>query len=82
MRWGAGCLVLRTRNGRLKELFVPGGTLPTHPDCSPSLWTSYMMGLVYGLHIDHTFTTITFYVRYLTKKMMPFWSLKFKIEIL
>ena len=44
--------------------WVPGlenqelGTLPTHPDCSPSLWTSYMMGLFYGLHIDHTFTQL------------------------
>ena len=26
-----GCLALRTRNGRLKNSFNPGGTLPTHP---------------------------------------------------
>ena len=58
MHWGAGCLALRTRNAKLKELFVPGGTLPAHPDSSPSLWTSYMMGLFYGLHIDHTFTPL------------------------
>ena len=24
LRWGAGCLALRIRNGGLKELFVPG----------------------------------------------------------
>ena len=24
-------LALRTRNGRLKNSFIPGGTLPTHP---------------------------------------------------
>ena len=29
--WGAICLALRTRNGRLKNSFIPGGTLPTHP---------------------------------------------------
>ena len=58
MHWGAGCLALRTRNGSLKELFVPKGTLPTHPDCSPSLWTCYiiiifsMMGLFYDLHMQ------------------------------
>ena len=28
---GIGCLALRTRNGRLKYSFNPGGTLPTHP---------------------------------------------------
>ena len=34
VHWGAGCLALRTRNGRLKNSFSPGGTLPTHPACS------------------------------------------------
>ena len=58
MHWSAECLALRTRNGRLKELFVAGETLPTHSDCPTSLWTSYMMGLFYGLHIDHTFTPL------------------------
>ena len=36
VHWGAGCLALRTRNGRLKNSFSPGGTLPTHPACSQS----------------------------------------------
>ena len=31
VHWGAGCLALRTRNGRLKNSFSPGGTLPIHP---------------------------------------------------
>ena len=31
MRWGAGCLALRTR---FKNYFIPGGTLPTHLVCS------------------------------------------------
>ena len=31
MHWGARCLALRTRNGRLKNSFIPGGTLPTSP---------------------------------------------------
>ncbi len=77
MHWGAGCLALRTRNGRLKELFVPGGTLPTHPDCSPSLWSCYIMGLftVYGLHLGHTCTCTQLHciTKYLTEKMTPFY---------
>ena len=31
LSWITGCLALRTRNGRLKNSFIPGGTLPTHP---------------------------------------------------
>ena len=34
----AGCLALRIRNGRLKNSFNPGGTLPTHP-VDPKKWT-------------------------------------------
>ena len=29
--WETKCLSLRTRNGGLKNSFIPGGTLPTHP---------------------------------------------------
>ena len=48
---GAGYLALRTRNGRLKELFVPGGT--------PSLLPKFVdEGLFSSLHID---PTILFY---------------------
>ena len=32
------CLALRTRNGRLKNSFNPGGTLSTHP-VGPKKWT-------------------------------------------
>ena len=42
----AGCLALRTRNGRLKNSFNPGGTLPTHP-VGPKKWTCIdMRGLL------------------------------------
>ena len=34
----AGCLALRTRNGRLKNSFNPEGTLPTH-SVGPKKWT-------------------------------------------
>ena len=41
-----GCLALRTRNGRLKNSFNPGGTLPTHP-VGPKKWTCIdMRGLL------------------------------------
>ena len=49
-------------NGRLKELFVPGGTLPTQSVCSPNLWACDMMGLftayihrsyIYCIHVLH-----------------------------
>ena len=31
LSWVTGCLALRTRNGGLKNYFILGGTLPTHP---------------------------------------------------
>ena len=43
VRWGARCLALRTRNGRFKNSFIPGGTLPTHlaymysPNCGRNM---------------------------------------------
>ena len=59
-----GCLALRTRNGRLKNSFNPGGTLPTHP-VGPKKWTCIdMRGLLkwpnirfcYLLYITFWFT--------------------------
>ena len=59
-----GCLALRTRNGRLKNSFNPGGTLPTHP-VGPKKWTCiHMRGLLkwpntsfcYLLYITFWFT--------------------------
>ena len=59
-----GCLALRTRNGRLKNSFDPGGTLPTHP-VGPKKWTCIdMRGLLkwpntrfcYLLYITFWFT--------------------------
>ena len=60
----AGCLALRTRSGRLKNSFNPGGTLPTHP-VGPKKWTCIdMRGLLkwpntsfsYLLYITFWFT--------------------------
>ena len=31
LSWITGCLALKTRNCGLKNSFIPGGTLPTHP---------------------------------------------------
>ena len=45
MRWGAGCLALRTRNGRFKNSFISGGTLLTHPACSPEFVDMWHEGL-------------------------------------
>ena len=51
-----GCLALRTRHGRLKNSFNPGGTLPTHP-VGPKKWTCIdMRGL---LKWPNTFLLLT-----------------------
>ena len=59
----AGCLALRTRNGRLKNSFNPGGTLPIHP-VGPKKWTCIdMRGL---LKWPNTSFTSVFIVTYCT----------------
>ena len=45
LSWITGCLALRTRNGRFKNSFIPGGTLPTHP-VAPKKWKCDMMGFL------------------------------------
>ena len=54
-----GCWVpgLENQEWWVKELFVPGGTLPTHPVCSPSLWTCDMRGLL----MAYTYTYRVYY---------------------
>ena len=47
--WEARCLALRTRNGGLKNSFIPGGTLPTRL-VAPRKWTCDMVGRAYNLH--------------------------------
>ena len=45
LSWITGCLALRTRNGGLKNSFIPGGTLPTHP-ATPKKGKYDMMGFL------------------------------------
>ena len=61
-----GCLALRTRNGRLKNSFNPGGTLPTHP-VGPKKWTCIdMRGLLKWSNTSFLLLTVHHILVYLT----------------
>ena len=56
VHWGAGCLALRTKNGRFKNCFIPGGILPTNPTCSPEFVD---MGVIDSLTTHYTSHQLT-----------------------
>ena len=74
----AGCLALRTRNGRLKNSFNPGGTLPTHP-VGPKKWTCIdMRGLLKWPNTS--FTAVYIVTHYTLNFSLPYIYLRNTIQ--
>ena len=70
LSWITGRLALRTRSGRLKNSFIPGGTLPTHPASSKKGTVTWWVYLAWpnteSYHNTSTRIYLLYYIVYLS----------------